>query len=117
MRVLVVEDIPDVALVFAALIRACGHKAQTALNGRDAIRIAREFRPNTVFVDIGLPDIDGYELAAELRAAAGDDVRLISVSGKEIDPDRAREVGLTEHLMKPVRMDSLLPILTCGMQA
>ena len=114
MRVLVVEDVPDVALVFAGLIRACGHKAQTALNAKDAIRIAKEFRPQTVFVDIGLPDGDGYELAAELRTIGGDEeMRLISVSGREIDPVRAHQVGLHEHLMKPVRMASLLPFLTC----
>jgi len=115
MRVLVVEDVPDVALVFSGLIRACGHRTQTAYNAHDALRIAREFKPETVFVDIGLPEMDGYELAAELRALEGmDDVRLISVSGREIDTARAREVGLEQHLVKPVRMETLLPILTCG---
>ena len=113
MRVLVVEDVPDVALVFAGLIRACGHRTQTAYNARDAVRIAREFKPETVFVDIGLPETDGYQLAAELRSIEGmDAVRLISVSGRDIDPDRAREAGLQQHLTKPVRMETLLPILT-----
>ncbi len=71
MNVLVVEDVPDVALTFAALIRAYGHRTQVAYSGESAVRMAREFKPRTIFIDIGLPDIDGYELARRLRTIEG----------------------------------------------
>ena len=112
MNVLVVEDVPDVAVTFAALIRAYGHRTQIAYNAGEALRIAREFKPQTVFVDIGLPGMDGYELARRLRSIEGlDNMRLISISGKDIDPERWAQSGLSMHLTKPVKIDSLMEIL------
>lgn len=112
MRILVVEDVPDVAATFAALLRAYGHRTQVAGDGANALRIAREFKPEIVFIDIGLPGMDGYELAAQLRAI--DDLGrplLISVSGREIDDERFKEVGLDRALTKPVTVGSLMEIL------
>jgi CheY-like chemotaxis protein len=111
-NVLVVEDVPDVAVTFAALIRAYGHRTQVAYDGDSASRMAREFRPHTVFIDIGLPDMDGYDLARRLRGIEGlENSRLVSISGKDIDPGRFEESGLNVHLKKPVTMDALLSVL------
>jgi two-component system CheB/CheR fusion protein len=111
-RILVVEDVPDVAATFAALLRAYGHRTHVAADGTSALRIAREFKPEIVFIDIGLPGMDGYELAAHLRSM-NDLARplLISVSGREIDDERFKEVGLDRKLTKPVTVGSLMEIL------
>ena len=112
MNVLVVEDVPDVALMFAALIRACGHRTQVAYDGSSALRMVREFKPQTVFIDIGLPGMDGYELATQLRAVPElKDSLLVSVSGNEVDESRWKESTLDRHLQKPLTVDSLLGIL------
>ncbi len=112
MNVLVVEDVPDVALTFAALIRACGHRTQVAYDGTSALRMVREFKPQTVFIDIGLPGMDGYELASRLRAVPElKGSLLVSVSGNEVDEHKWRESTLDRHLQKPLTVDSLLGIL------
>ena len=114
MRVMVVEDVPDVALTFAGLIRACGHRAQVAHDGESALKMAREFQPQMVFLDIRLPDMSGYEVAERMRTIEGlGTSRLISVSGYGEDQSRAKDAGFDMHLPKPVSMDSLLAILNC----
>jgi two-component system CheB/CheR fusion protein len=111
-NVLVVEDIPDVAATFAALLRAYGHRTQVAYSGPSALLMAREFRPQTVFIDIGLPGMDGYELAAKLRAMPGmDQALLVSVSGNEIDQPKWQQATLDVHLQKPLSIEALLGIL------
>ena len=115
MNVLVVEDIPDVALTFAALIRAYGHRTQVAYSGESALGIAREFRPQTTFIDIGLPGMDGYELAARLRSVEGlENSVLVTVSGQDPDSERLQRAGINLHLKKPVTMDALIGILGDG---
>ena len=111
-NVLVVEDIPDVALTFAALIRAYGHRTQVAYDGHSALRMAREFRPQTVFIDIHLPDMLGYDLAPQLRELPGmAESTFISVSGNALDEERWRAAMIDRHLQKPLTLDSLLGIL------
>ncbi len=112
MNVLVVEDIPDVALTFAALIRAYGHRTQVAYDGGSALRMAREFRPQTVFIDIHLPDMLGYDLAPRLRELPGlAEATFISVSGNEVDEVRWSAARIDKHLKKPLTVDSLMGIL------
>jgi len=112
-NVLVVEDVPDVALTFAGLIRAYGHRAHVAYDGETALRVAREFKPHTVFIDIGLPGMDGYQLAERLREMEGlDRAYLVSVSGQECDAERFQQAGLNLHLKKPVMMASLIGLLS-----
>lgn len=111
-RILVVEDVPDVAATFAALLRAYGNRTQVAGDGANALRIAREFKPEIVFIDIGLPGMDGYELAAQLREMNGiGRPLLVSLSGREINDERFKEVGLDRALTKPVTVGSLMEIL------
>jgi CheY-like chemotaxis protein len=114
-NVLVVEDIPDVALTFAALIRAYGHRTQVAFSGEAALGIAREFRPQTTFIDIGLPEMDGYELAARLRSVEGlENSYLVTLSDQDPDSERLQCAGVNLHLKKPVTMDALIGILGEG---
>lgn len=79
-RVLVVDDETDVAYSFANLLEALGYHACCAYEGLAALAAAAEFRPDTVFVDIGLPDMDGYELGRRLRERFPN-VRVVALSG------------------------------------
>ncbi len=112
MNVMVIEDIPDVALTFAALIRAYGHRTQVAYDGTTALQMVREFKPHTIFIDIHLPDMYGYDLAVQLRNVPGlEDAMLVSVSGNEIDEQRWKASNIDRHLQKPLTVDSLMGIL------
>ncbi len=112
MNVLVVEDIPDVALTFAALIRAYGHRTQVAYDGSSALQMVREFKPHTVFIDIHLPGMSGYDLAKHLRKVSGlQDALFVSVSGNQIDEEQWKTSTIDKHLQKPLTIDSLMGIL------
>ena len=112
MNVLVVEDIPDVALTFAALIRAYGHRTQVAYDGSSALHMVREFKPHTVFIDIHLPGMSGYELARHLRDIPGlKESLFVSVSGNQIDEEQWKASSIDKHLQKPLTVDSLMGIL------
>ena len=103
-RVLVVEDSDDGREMLAALLRMLGHEVFEASTGAAAIEQARRHAPSVVIMDIGLPDIDGYEVAGRLRRRMGADIRLVALSGYGQPQDRARsrEAGFDEHLVKPV---------------
>jgi two-component system CheB/CheR fusion protein len=90
-RVLVVDDIPDVAESLAALLTAFGHDVRTAHDGARALEEARAFRPEIVLLDIGLPGMDGYEVARRLRGEPGlERIVLAAVSGYGQEEDRRR---------------------------
>jgi CheY-like chemotaxis protein len=88
---------------------AIGHVTSVAQDGPTALHIADTFRPDIALLDIGLPVMDGYELAGKLRSQLGA-VRLIAVTGYGQTPDRerARAAGFDVHLIKPVDLDALL---------
>jgi CheY-like chemotaxis protein len=103
-RVLVVEDNDDAREMLAALLRLLGHEVFEAGTGAAALDPARDHPPAVVIMDIGLPDLDGYEVARRLRQRLGADVRLVALSGYGQPQDRARAsgAGFDEHLVKPV---------------
>jgi PAS domain S-box-containing protein len=107
-RVLVVDDNVDAAELLAELLRASGYTASIAHDGPVALELARSFRPEIVLIDIGLPVMDGYELARRLRGML-DGARLIAVTGygQQGDRDRSRDAGFDDHLVKPVSLDVL----------
>jgi CheY-like chemotaxis protein len=113
----VVDDNVDIAMGLAMLIETSGCEVKTAHEGPSALQIAREFRPEFVFLDIGLPGMNGYELA---QAFQKEDVlreaTLIAISGfgQQHDRERARAAGFDHHLLKPVDLEILLPILAEG---
>ncbi|HEY3448144.1 MAG TPA: transporter substrate-binding protein [Myxococcales bacterium] len=109
LRVLVVDDNADEAESLAEVVRLQGHQAQTATDGPRALVAARAFHPELVLLDIGLPNMDGYEVARRMRAGPGRAPRLVAVTGygREEDRLRARAAGFEEHLTKPVEPSAL----------
>src|SRR3954469_23170277 len=82
-RVLVVEDNLDTVHSMALLIRMMGHECQFAINGFAALKIAREFLPEIILLDIGLPDLKGYDIAKQLRYEPGlEQTRIIALTGR-----------------------------------
>jgi CheY-like chemotaxis protein len=108
-RVLVVDDNLDSADTMAELVRIWGYEVRTAHDGPAALECARSFRPNVVLLDVGLPGMDGYELARRLRAEGLAGELLVSVTGYGQDEDRrkAQEAGFDHHLTKPVNPETL----------
>jgi CheY-like chemotaxis protein len=113
-RVLVVDDNPAIVRTSAVLLQYAGFEVRTASNGHDALKIAREFQPQIVLLDLGLPGLDGYELARRFRA----DITLqmitliaITAYGTEEDRHRAKMAGFDHHLVKPVHFYNLLPLI------
>jgi PAS domain S-box-containing protein len=114
LKILIVDDNRDAADSCAALLELSGHRVQTAYTGRRALELAETFRPHAILLDIGLPDLDGYQLAATIRAAPwGRVVVLIAVTGwgQEEDRRRAFEAGCDHHLTKPIEAQTVEALL------
>ena len=86
-----------------------GHRVESAATGPDGITVALSSRPQVVLIDLGLPGLDGYEVARQVRAALGESVRLIALTGyaQEEDRRRTRDAGFDAHLPKPVELEEL----------
>lgn len=113
-RVLVVDDHVDSAAMLAELLNMHGQDVRTADNGPRALETAAEFQPDLVLLDIGLPDMDGYEVARRLREQPANRLtRLVALSGfgHQEALERSREAGFQHHLVKPVHLPALLELL------
>ena len=114
LRVLVVEDRVDTANGMAELLKLSGDEAWIAHSGEEALIAAREHRPEVMLLDVGLPGMDGYELASRLRQEeCGRDTVLIALTGygDEQALRRSKETGIDHHLVKPVDFDALLALI------
>ena len=102
-RVLVVDDNQDAAETLADLVRMFGHDAEVAFDGPSALATARDYGPDIVFCDIGLPGMDGYAVAEELRRTSAGAPHLVAVSGyaQPEDVAKAKKAGFDVHLAKP----------------
>jgi two-component system, sensor histidine kinase len=113
-RVLVIEDNADIRQGLEALLSAAGHDVQTAASGASGVAKARAFEPAVAVVDIGLPEMDGFEVARRLRAEPATNsiylVALSGYSGSEIDR-RATDAGFDVRLVKPVTVDALCAVI------
>jgi CheY-like chemotaxis protein/two-component sensor histidine kinase len=111
-RVLIVDDNRDAADSLAIFLQLEGHRTQTAYSATSALRQAIAFQPAIVLLDIGLPDLDGYEVARRLKAT-GAGIRIIALSGYGQAADRIRSIdaGCEIHLTKPVDLDALRALL------
>jgi signal transduction histidine kinase len=109
-RILLVDDNADGAFMLAELLRFDGHEVQTALSGMEALERMKTFHPDVALLDIGLPGLDGYEVARRIRAEPGNGtIRLIAITGygREEDREAARDAGFVAHLVKPVEYSAL----------
>ena len=114
LRVLVVDDNVDSAETLGMLLRASGHDVRTAHDGPTALNAALEYVPDAVFLDIGLPLMNGYEVAKRIRQQPDlENVVLIALTGYGQDTDRqaSLQAGFEHHLVKPARLEQLLQIL------
>jgi PAS domain S-box-containing protein len=103
-RVLVVDDNRDAAVSLATLLRLKGHEVRVAHDGPSAVTMASAFRPRMVFLDIGMPDMDGYEVARRMRQQAGSEPLVLAALtgwGQEEDRRRTMAAGFDHHLVKP----------------
>jgi CheY-like chemotaxis protein len=103
-KILVADDNRDAANTLAMLMRLAGHEVCTAHSGKAALTLASRFHPEIALLDIGMPDLDGYEVAKQIRETDwGRNVRLVALTGwgQEDDKRRARAAGFDRHLTKP----------------
>jgi two-component system CheB/CheR fusion protein len=109
-RVLLVDDNPDALETMSMLLEMFGHEVATASDGVKAVEVARSFRPEVMFLDLGLPGRDGYEVARILREEfPKGTLWLVALTGYGQDEDRkrTREAGFDQHLVKPVEPEAL----------
>jgi signal transduction histidine kinase len=112
-RILVVDDNDDAAYALKKALEVLGHTVETAHDGPDALRRVTSFKPTIALVDIGLPVMDGYELARRLREQQQQPVHLVAVTGygQESDFRRSAAAGFEQHLVKPVDLDRLQEVV------
>jgi two-component system CheB/CheR fusion protein len=113
-RVLIVDDYPDSAETTSALLTMLGHECRFAISGQRALIEAAQFEPDIAILDLGLPDLNGFELARQLRQQfAGRSLFLAALTGWGQPADRARSfaAGFDHHLLKPASRDKLAMII------
>lgn len=113
-RVLVVDDNVDAAATLAMMLRLQGHEVAVAHDGPEAVAQARAFRPELILLDLGLPGLNGYEVARQVRAFPwGKEVRIVALTGwgQESDRSRSKEAGFDDHLVKPVEIAAIESLL------
>jgi two-component system CheB/CheR fusion protein len=114
-RILVVDDVSDAAYSLAMVCELYGAEAKVAGDGLEALRIAAEFRPEVVLMDITMPHMDGYEAARRIRAEEwGKAVILVALTGwgRRSDVEAARAAGFDGHLLKPVEAEALVTLVS-----
>jgi signal transduction histidine kinase/DNA-binding response OmpR family regulator len=113
-RVLLVDDQLDAAMSLAKLLRLKGHEVCLAYNGATALQAAASFRPHIVLLDIGLPGMDGFEVARRLRTELGLNETVVAALtgyGRDEDRQRSRQAGIDVHMVKPINLEILQALL------
>jgi CheY-like chemotaxis protein len=114
LRILVVDDNRDAADTYSGLLQLSGHHVQTAYGAHQAIALAEAFRPHAMLLDIGLPDLNGCDVARRIREAPwGQRMLLVAITGwgQQDDRQRALEAGFDHHLTKPVASELIESVL------
>ncbi len=120
MRVLVADDNRDSAMSWSILLESMGHRVRVAYDGRAALEMAEEFRPQLALLDIGMPGYDGYEVARRIRACEwGREVFMVAVTGwgQARDREQAQDAGFNEHYTKPMDPAQLEKVLLSASRA
>jgi signal transduction histidine kinase len=115
LAIALIDDNPDIRETMFDLLTTWGHNVETAADGPSGVELILRTRPDLAFVDIGLPRLDGYGVAAQVREQLGDNrTRLVAMSGfgQEADRRRSLEVGFNAHLVKPADIDAILNVLS-----
>ena len=110
-RILVIDDYEDAATIVADILLLHGHQARFAVGGHEGLCIASSFSPDVVFLDLGMPEIDGYAVARSLRLAFPPGrLRLVALTarGDELSRARARAAGFDAHLLKPAALRKII---------
>ena len=112
-RVLVVEDNRDTAQSLSRLLSFLGHEVKVAHDGLDAVEVARQWVPDVVLCDIGLPSLDGFGVATALRSESAVKPRLVAITayGDEETRQRAKDCGFDYFFVKPVDPDSIIRLV------
>ena len=112
-RILIVEDHDESRVVMRLVLEQHGHQVHEAADGARGVELAAALRPDVALIDVGLPGLDGYEVARRIRSALGPAIRLVAITGYGRDQDRAEALGagFDMHLLKPVSADALAEIL------
>ena len=115
-RILVVDDNRDARELLRTILELEGHQVHDAGDAANALRLAVEWTPDVALVDIGLPEVDGYELARRIRRRLGTSIRLVALTGYSDDEARrlASDAGFDDHLVKPVDPDTLTEVLAAS---
>ena len=115
-RVLVIEDHGDSREALRILLERNGHHVFTAATGLEGVALAESSMPDVVLVDIGLPELDGYEVARRVRASTDRRFTLVALTGyaSETDRARAKRAGFDAYLVKPVDIDQLGALILAG---
>ena len=115
LRVLIVDDNRDAAVLLGKLLSMLGNNTRVVHSGFEALEAAHEFKPEAILLDIGLPDMDGYETAKMIRETPeGKNVTIVAVTGwgQQEDRERARLAGFDHHVVKPADSKQLMEILS-----
>jgi signal transduction histidine kinase/CheY-like chemotaxis protein len=112
-HILIIEDNADARETLATLLKMIGHRTETAAAGPEGIQLALAGRPQVILIDLGLPGMDGFEVARQIRAGLGESVLLIALTGHALEEDRrrAQASGFDAHLSKPVELEELNRVL------
>jgi CheY-like chemotaxis protein len=113
-QVLIIEDNPDGRTTLEAVLKLLGHHVETAATGPEGIEKALATRPDVALIDLGLPGLDGYQVAGRLRAALGQGVVLVALTGHASEEVRRRalDAGFNIHIAKPVNLEDLQRVLS-----
>ena len=111
-RILVVDDEAEMAVLFASRLEVSGHQTLVVHDGPSALAAVRSFGPDVVILDLGLPEMDGYEIARRIREEHADEkILLIAATGYRKNDARLKQAGFDQHLIKPLDMQRLAALI------
>ena len=113
-RILLVDDSTESRYALTALLSLCDVQVIQASNGTEALGLAQQFSPEYALIDLKMPDMDGYDLASQLRLTfKAEAMKIVAISGVSLDKPKLDEAGIDDFLPKPVLLQNLKLVLGC----